>query len=353
MARILYTVCGVGLGHCMRSTPVIEELERQGHQILLSSYSIAFDFLKKKFESSKTIQLFDILEGSENDELLKIVMYEVPIEPKSLGKNFLKLLNNVKKFRPDIIISDFDLYSSIIGFLLDIPVTLISNTHISEYYPISLDLKDKINYSLKDRAILYSFPRIDHMILLGFVKPKSLPKKVSFFFYPLREEITEVQVAEKNFFLAYFSEKELEKMLPLLKSFKQKKFVVFTRKKMRDTKNIRFKPLDKKEFAKDFAICKGVLSHGGITSISEALFLKKPVYLFVKKSFFERYYNSRLVAENNFGHAEYSPTANGLKHFFSNLKNYKKGIKKSGYAPENKKMAQEISRLIAEYSGKE
>ncbi len=346
MARILYTVCGVGLGHCMRSMPLIEELEKNGHEILLSSYSTAFEFLKKKFENSKSIQLFDILEGSDNEKLLKIVVYEVSIEPNSLGKNFLRLLKEVKKFRPQIIISDFDLYSSIIGFLLDIPVVLISNMHISEYYQIEMNLQEKIKYSLKDRSILYSFPRIDKMVLINFFEPKRTPKNVNFFFYPIRKEISSLKQKEKDFFLVYFSENELEKIMPVLKHFREKKFVVFSGKKLHTQENIEVRPLEKQEFARLFSECKGVLSHAGITVISEAVFLHKPLYLFTKKSFFERHYNSKVVMEKNFGYAESTPTISGLNHYFSNLDSYKKSIRSAGFVPQSKKMTKHVLKLV-------
>ena len=48
MAKILFTICGIGRGHATRSSVIIDALMKN-HEILIVSYDDAYEFLKKKY----------------------------------------------------------------------------------------------------------------------------------------------------------------------------------------------------------------------------------------------------------------------------------------------------------------
>ncbi len=351
MAKIFYSVCGVGLGHAMRSTPLINFLLDSGHEVIIASYWNAFDYLKKKFGQHQEAKVVNILANQENYKF-KLEFYDVPVVPNVLAENFLKISKNVKNFDPDLIISDFDIFSSLIGFIQDIPVLMVSNVHLSEYYKIKLGIKDQLNYMFKERAVINGFPRVNRLFLFGFVRPKELPKNVKFFFHPVREEIISLRPQKKDFFLVYSLPKELDKIIPLLKKFEDKKFVVYGANKHFKSNNLTVKTFDQNDFSYDLANCAGVMSHGGLSTICESIYLKKPLYLFCDTRFFERFYNAKLVQEKKIGYMEEKPTFNGLKHFFDQLPSYEKYVEKIEYFPENQKITKEIKKLIEEHSAK-
>ena len=49
MARVLFTVCGIGMGHAARSSVIIKELMKE-HEVLVVSYGDGYNFLKEQFD---------------------------------------------------------------------------------------------------------------------------------------------------------------------------------------------------------------------------------------------------------------------------------------------------------------
>ena len=50
MTRILYSVCGEGMGHASRSRILINYLKKQKHEIKIIAGGKAFNFLSKDFD---------------------------------------------------------------------------------------------------------------------------------------------------------------------------------------------------------------------------------------------------------------------------------------------------------------
>ena len=46
--RVYFSPCGIGLGHIGRVIPVAEEVQKQGGEVLISTYLDAVDFAKRK-----------------------------------------------------------------------------------------------------------------------------------------------------------------------------------------------------------------------------------------------------------------------------------------------------------------
>lgn len=338
----------------MRSMPLIDYLQKEGHEIVLSSYGESQKFLKKKFSKVGSLKWFDLLFDKDQYKRTKTILYNLPNAPRVIASNFLSLLKLVREFKPDVIVSDFDFNSSLVGFMQNIPVILLSNMHMMEYNPIEMSVKDKIDYAVKERPIIHGFPRMDALFVLGFVRPGPMPKKAKFFFQPVRKEVLEKNPSKKGFFLVYLSEGHAESMLAVLKRFRDKKFVVIgTKPKHNVPSNFKFKQLDQESFAKDLAECNGVLSHGGISLTCESLYLKKPVYTFTSKSFFERYYNGRVVEENVMGLLEEKPSFEGLEKFFSRIPEFEKNIEKNSFVPDNEELKKELSLAINELAKKQ
>lgn len=337
----------------MRSMPLIDYLQKEGHEIFLASYGESQKFLKKRFSKVGSLKWFDLLFDKDQYKRTKTILYNLPNAPRVIASNFLNLLKLVREFKPDVIVSDFDFNSSLIGFMQNIPVIILSNMHMMEYNPIEMSVKDKIDYALKERPIIHGFPRVDALFVLGFVKPKSLPKKAKFFFQPIRKEVLEKRPSKKDFFLVYLSDDQADSMISLLKRFRDKKFVVVgARQKHTVLPNVKFKPLDQDSFAQDLSECNAVISHGGISVICEAMYLKKPVYTFTSKSFFERYYNGKLVEENGMGLVEEKPSIEGLEKFFSHLLEFEKNIQKNNFLPNSGALKKELSLTISELAKK-
>ncbi len=336
MSKIIISVCGVGLGHAARESALIKELKKN-NEVIVTTYGNAFNYLKEfnpiKINGFKIIYL-----NGKYNELLSILI-NIPVLPIIAIKNFLTFKKLVKEFKPDLIISDYDVFSLYTAKLFNIPSILISNMHAINYFKIK-----KTNTPLITKILgLKTLNFFNHLIVLSLKKHEN-KKNISFYTMIIKPELLKTKPIEKNYYLVYSNKEQLKQLIPLLKKINQK-FVVFGSKGK--AKNIKFyEKYSIKTFTKKLIECKGIMSHGGYSLISEAIHLKKPIYTFTTKEFYERYFNGTIIQELGFGVIEEKPTLKGLTTFMNNTKKYKQNIKKSRIKAENKQVIKQIKKII-------
>jgi len=126
--RVYFGPCGIGLGHIGRVIPVAEEVQRQGGEILVSTYLEAVDFAKKRglpVVSSPAMSLETDSTGSI-DLKASALSQGIPTMMQFVSQITAEM-DFMKAFKPDVVVSDTRLSSLIAGKLLGKPVALILN----------------------------------------------------------------------------------------------------------------------------------------------------------------------------------------------------------------------------------
>ncbi|MFH1588697.1 MAG: glycosyltransferase family protein, partial [Candidatus Diapherotrites archaeon] len=245
MAKILYTVCGVGLGHASRASILIKELQKK-HEVKIVSYGDAVEFLKKEFSGVQEISWFELYYKKEKLSKTKTIAFNLPKAPFVFSGNLLKLKKIIEEFRPDAIISDFDVFGIYAGKLFNIPTILISNLHAEKFIEMKFELSERIEKKFTDDVLVNLFPKPNYTIVSSIEKPEKKRKNTFFYYTIVNPEIMQIKAKEKDYFLAYFSEKTLEKILPLLEKFPGKKFIVYGKNREIKYKNFEFRKFSKK-----------------------------------------------------------------------------------------------------------
>lgn len=80
------------------------------------------------------------------------------------------------------------------------------------------------------------------------------------------------------------------------------------------------KKFSETEFIKCFSSAKAVLANGGYSFISEALFLKKPIYSVPIQNQFEQYMNGVYLKKMKYGKLLNEFTENGIKSYLYYIK---------------------------------
>lgn len=350
MARILFTVCGVGMGHAGRSEMIIRELKKK-HRVKILSYGSGEKFLKTNFRVGKLewFKLFFVKDRYKHDAT---VWFNLPKLPKVFFKNLVTLTKIVEEFRPDVIISDFDVNGIYIAKLFNIPSITISNMHITNFIKVDLKLNEKIVYLLNHKTMLQAFSPTDYLLVVYPFIPKRVFKNVEFFRHLVREDFLDSITGFGDYFLVYSTPSQLETIVPLLKQIPNEKFIV-RGTDGKSTENVFFKPkLSEKEFTIELKNCRGVICHGGLSIISEAITLKKPVYVFSDMQFFERYYNGKIVEKMGFGLLEQTPTLEGLKKFIGKNNEYREELLEKNTEPANKEFLKKLDGLVIKFARK-
>ena len=324
MAKILYGLCTVGMGHAVRGRFILEHLAEK-NDILIATSGKSYEYLEKFFPG----KLVDI-EGFElafennaivNFKTLKLNFHKFSFRNISKFKNWNKTID---EFKPEIVVSDWEPFSSIYAKSRKLPLISIDNQHYIIFGDYKFPKKYWMDYA-KARAILQALMRKSDYYLITLFPGNKLRKiKNKFGVNPIvRPEVMSLKPKKGDYVLVYQSTKSYEKLVDILKTVKQK-FVVYGYDKQGTESNLTFKKFSSGDsFTRDLAGCKAVIANGGFTLISEALYLGKPLLVVPIKKHFEQILNAIYIGEHKYGEFYEELDKNSLVNFLMNLNKYK------------------------------
>ncbi|HIP16717.1 MAG TPA: hypothetical protein EYG76_00210 [Methanothermococcus okinawensis] len=121
--KILISVCGEGFGHTTRCLAMGEELSKE-HDIKYMAYGKSLDFIKKcNYDTYETYPEIK-LHGQDGKFDIKKSIFNNKNNPTKAVK---RELESIKKYKPDLIISDCKYSTVVVAKLLKIPFYIITN----------------------------------------------------------------------------------------------------------------------------------------------------------------------------------------------------------------------------------
>ncbi|MBW2996300.1 hypothetical protein KY332_03295 [Candidatus Woesearchaeota archaeon] len=332
--KILYGVSGEGMGHAARSKTILTELKKQ-HKIKVVAGGRAYQFLKKHFNTSR-IGFFKIIYRNNSVTYLLTFFYNLLKFPFIFLYN-LKFIPIILKFKPDIIITDVELFSCYLSILFNKKSISIDNQHI-----INTNLNKNLFF---EKLIIKSLiPKADHYLVTTFFYPP-IQKKNTFLFPPINtQEVINASPQNKDYILVYQTSKSNKKLIPTLNSINQN-FIVYGFDKDKQIKNVKLKKFNEKEFIKDLINCKAVITNGGFTLIGEALYLRKPILSIPIKKQFEQITNAVYLKKLGYGMYCRETSKRNIQKFLSNLKKYRNNLKKYK-KQDNSKIFKKLKQLL-------
>ena len=104
--RILVAPLNWGLGHATRCMPIIRELIRQGHEVLLASDGRALDLLRREFPDLPALELpaYDVRYSRKH--FLPFLILQMPKVLLAVWKEYRMLQKYIRQYRLDAVISD-------------------------------------------------------------------------------------------------------------------------------------------------------------------------------------------------------------------------------------------------------
>ena len=251
-----------------------------------------------------------------------------------------KLKNEIDKFKPEIVISDFEPYSVHYGRKKKIKIIGFDNEHYISEGKYNLPGKYKVQ-QLISRFII-SFYKTEKLIIFTLpgqqLKKNSSAKRVM---PVIKEELIKSKAKIGKHILVYNSIINDSEKHKIFSQFNER-FIVFGPYKNKVQGNIALREFNEKEFNKALISAKAVITFGGINVISEAIYLKKPLLVIPIKNQFEQALNALYIKENKYGEFYEELTEKGLKHFLNNLDNYR--VK--SYKPGNKELFNLIDKEL-------
>jgi len=327
--KILYGVPGEGMGHATRSKVVIDFLLSQKHDVHVVSSSRAFTFLDKAFPGRVTeIKGFHF--AYKNAEVSKTGTFLLNL--KAAGKN---LIHNVSKelaihkaFKAELVISDFESFSYFYAKMHKLPLISIDNMQVMNRcaLDIAISKEEKSNFQLAKSIVKAKVPGCDHYFITSFFDAETTKKNTSIVPPIIRQAILDAKVTRKNHILMYQTSSSLKTVKESLHQLPNETFYVYGMNQDYTDGNVVFKPFSEKGFIDDLASAKAVIANGGFSFISEAVYLKKPIYSFPIHNQFEQWMNAAYIQKLGYGRHFDTLNADNLKAFLFDLNMFEKNL---------------------------
>jgi len=320
MARIWYSVCGEGMGHAVRSDSVIEKLK--GHEILITAAEVAYPYLKKKYKNVHYIYGNRLVYKNNKVMLFGSVRKFLLSFPYKVIRNTFRLWPLIRKFKPDVIISDFESASHYFARLFRIPCISVDNIH----FQTECFYNEPKKPWYTNMVIKFLHPSSSYYIIPNFADIQ--PKRDNVFLVSpiVRNSVQKQKEKNGDFVLVYQTSPTNKKMIPVLYKFGMKTKIYGMNGK--SFGNIEHKKFSEKEFLSDLGSCKFAIINGGFTVLSEALFLNKPILAIPIQDQFEQFFNAYNIRAQGYGDYADSLSVDLLKNFANHVDEYKKNISK-------------------------
>lgn len=347
---IFYCICGEGMGHAIRSSVIIDRIKDK-YDVYIFSSDRAYKYLNEKFDNVYKIGGFNTVYINNKVNNTKTLINALKRNPLNIKEGYEELYKKARKLSPNVIVTDFEIYATMVSKLLSIPLISLDNIHMITQTAIDYPPKHQ-GEMLKAKGVIKSYvikPKIH--ILTSFFYPKIKPKKRAVLYPPvIREDILKLEPTIEDHIIVYQTSKESVKLVEQLKSLNEK-FIVYGFNKDEVDKNLTYKLFNENEFYNDLASAKAVICNGGFTFISEAISLKKPIYSVPAIGNFEQTLNGFYVQKLGYGeyHEEMSPKK--VEKFLKRLPKYQKKLAKVKKT-NNDGIVNELIYRIEKYSKK-
>lgn len=312
MAKIFYFVSGEGLGHATRSVPIISHLSKN-HTITPFSSNRAYKILKNKFQNTKKVKDFELI--YKNNKLdLKSSFIENFRNLKKILRHLKGIRKLIKNQKPDLMISDFSIYPRFLSLMTGVNYITIDNNHSVAKFKVKKYqfwewlktwIYTKIFVSNHKLNIIPAFYSLKTKYKTLLINPIIRPEIIK-----LRKDLDSGKLKEKDHILVYQTSTSYPNLISQLKKIDEK-FIIYGLDRMDKRKERRlnraqhskliFKSFNESEFFKDLASSKAVISNGGFTLLSEAIYLNKAVMSVPIRKQYEQVLNAVLVNKKRIG----------------------------------------------------
>ena len=346
--RIFYSVCGEGMGHAIRSSVILEHLTKK-YDVYIFSSERAYEFLSNKFDNVFEIGGFNTVYENNVVRTKKTFFKALKANPTNLKEGYNVLYKECKRIKPNIIISDFENYASMLSKLMNIPLISLDNIHMltqCEYDYPPHHRADMLTAKAVTKSYILRPKR--HIITTFFYPPLKHPNMTALYPPVLREEIMKLEPVGGDHVLVYQTAESSINLMEELKKLDYK-FIVYGFNKDDVDENLTYRSFNEKQIFEDMRTAKAIIVNGGFTMISEAIYLKKHIYCTPAHKNFEQILNGFYVEKLGFGESHDDLDVNKIESFLDNLDKYQENLNK--VEPwDNTEILKDLDLSIEKYS---
>jgi uncharacterized protein (TIGR00661 family) len=316
--KILYGVVGEGMGHAMRSRVVLEQLVAQGHDVHVITSQRAVDYLAQRVENVQRIHGLHIVYDENRVRRGKTLWSNVLAGTAAVPAQIRAYFELLERFRPELVVSDFESWTYFYGKVHRLPVLSIDNIQMinrCRHVPEIIEA-DRAGFEVARAFVKSKLPSCDHYLITTFYYPEVRKKDTSLYPPILRPEIlaakTRAETVKGDHLLVYQTAEGNEAMAQALADSGLECRIYGMRRGIQEEQvegNLRYRPFSETQFIADLASARAVVAAGGFTLMSECVYLHKPMLSCPIDGQFEQLLNALYLEREGYG--RYAPGVDG------------------------------------------
>ena len=327
--KILYGVPGEGLGHATRSKVVIGHLLAQGHDVRVVSSSRAYTMLAAAFPGRvHEIRGFHLAYNGLAVSKLRTAILTLRTAPEDLRVNFLRYRELLGDFEPEVVVSDFESFSYLFAKLRRLPIVSIDTMQIISRARLNVAVPkaERENYQVARSIVRAKLPHSRHYFVTTFFDLPLAKERTTLVPPIIRPEILAAAPTRGQHVLVYQSATTQQNLVPLLQQLPDQEFRVYGFNKQESHGNVQLRAFSEAGFIADLASARAVVTNGGFSLISEAVFLHKPICAIPIPAQFEQWLNAAEVEKMGYGRHFEAITADNLRAFSAGLAGFETAL---------------------------
>jgi uncharacterized protein (TIGR00661 family) len=337
-ARLLWGVCGIGLGHARRQLPLIQHFGQHA-DISIFTYGSGIAFFEKAFAGQVNIRVHPVSVPYWIGQPSGLDFMGAAVHPANATLDFAANARAMAQAQqhiktPHLVVSDYEPIAAQYAYAMGAPLVTLDQQ--SKYLGARLPTRLAGTGSADEvQRLSMFFPKAEARIACSFFKVAQQGRDVQLIAPILGSDIKTLKrkPLERPLVLVYLSEQlanthQRAQIMAVLAQFKDVQFAVYVPENTIQelpVANIRLYPQGSKSFLSHLASCHGIISTAGHGLLSEAMYLGIPV-LALPLKFYEQQMNAKVIADGGFGLCAHKLTRTSLQKFLRQLPDYAAAI---------------------------
>jgi uncharacterized protein (TIGR00661 family) len=323
--RVLYGVCGEGMGHAVRSAVAARHLVQRGHDLtVLAGSRPAAAYLQAQLGSNAVVVQTLGAQAVYDDNAVAVPqtllanLLRAGLAPAANAAASLQILATP----PDVVVSDFDSLSAYMAARLDKPLVALDNIHFGNrcrHAPEVLRPEDDRAYQLfrmvADRAV----PGARRYMVLAMHRPASMLPQTSLHLPLLRDEVLSARAGARADGPVVAYHNGHADHAGLLRAYCESGLPVrvygVPGHAQTASGAVRCLSFHGQQFLADLARARFVVGGAGFTLLSEAMYLGKPVLAVPYGLQYEQLLNASYLERAGWGRRCERLSAHALRAF--------------------------------------
>ncbi len=329
--RVLYGVNGEGMGHATRSRVVIDDLLER-HDVRVMASQAAFTYLSERLPTVE--QIFGPSFAMQDGEIHRwaTVVQNIRNAGREVPDTVRNWMQAIHAWRPEVVITDFEPLVGIYARTHRVPMIAVDNINMldrcrHDEEVIGAEQRDFI----LAREVTHSMVpgAVEYLVTTFFEAP--LKRGGTILVPPIvRPEIV-AAASERGEHLVVYSGGEPALIEALRASGVPSRIYGMRGGPDEDQVdgNLEYRPRSNEAFVEDLRTARAVITGGGFSLLSEAVYLGKPVLAMPLQGQFEQLMNARYLERKGYGICAPQVTSEVLSGFLARLEEFEAAL--AGY----------------------